>query len=66
MAHEISVIGRHESCIRMVKFNSREDRILSCGDDGLIKIWDMGKNKKSYNLKGHKAGVTAFRFGPEG
>lgn len=46
----------------MVKFNSLENRIVSCGDDSLLKVWDIGKIKKCTNLKGHTQSISAFRF----
>lgn len=36
--------------------------MISCGDDSLIKVWDLGKIKKCYNLKGHTSGVSAFKL----
>ena len=56
------MIGRHESCIRMVKFNQEQNKIFSCGDEGLVKVWDMGKVKRCYNLKGHSGGISAFKI----
>ena len=38
---------------------------MSCGDDGLLKVWDLGKNKKCTNLKGHTQSVSAFKFAEE-
>jgi hypothetical protein len=46
----------------MVKFNQEHNKIFSCGDDSLVKVWDMGKVKRCYNLKGHKAGINAFKL----
>lgn len=46
----------------MIKFNALENRIVSCGDDSLIKIWDIGKIKKCTNLKGHTQSISAFKF----
>ena len=45
----------------MVKFNQEQDKIFSCGDDSLVKVWDMGKVKRCYNLKGHTAGISGFK-----
>jgi WD40 repeat protein len=45
----------------MVKFNQEQNKIFSSGDDSLIKVWDMGKVKRCYNLKGHTAGISAFK-----
>lgn len=46
----------------MVKFNGAETKVVSCGDDCLIKIWDIGRIKKCTTLKGHEQGVSAFKF----
>lgn len=46
----------------MVKFNSLENRLISCGDDSLLKVWDIGKIKKCTNLKGHTQSISAFKF----
>jgi WD40 repeat protein len=46
----------------MIKFNSLENKIISCGDDSLIKIWDIGKIKKCITLKGHTQSISAFKF----
>ncbi len=45
----------------MVKYNQQQNKIYSCGDDSLVKVWDMGKVKRCYNLKGHTAGISAFK-----
>lgn len=64
--YKTNVIGRHESCIRMTKFTSLSNRVVSCGDDSLLKVWDVGKIKKCTNLKGHTQSISAFRFCPSG
>lgn len=45
----------------MVKYSHDQQKIFSCGDDGLVKVWDMGKVKRCYNLKGHNGGINAFK-----
>lgn len=47
----------------MVKFANNDTRVVSCGDDAIIKVWDIGKVKKCTNLKGHTQSISAFRFG---
>lgn len=46
----------------MVKFNSQENRIVSCGDDSVIKVWDIGKVKRCLNLKNHTNSVSAIKL----
>lgn len=60
--HKTSVIGKHDSCIRMVKFSPLEHKIVSCGDDNLLKVWDLGKTGKVFSLKGHQSSVSAFKL----
>ena len=40
-SHETSVLGKHEGCIRMVRFDPSATRVASCAEDNLIKIWDL-------------------------
>ena len=60
--HKTNLIGKHDSCVRMVKFVPSEHKIISCGDDSLIKIWDLGKISKNSVLKGHSNSVSAFKM----
>ena len=46
----------------MVKFNGLENKIISCGDDNLIKVWDISRIKKCTVLKGHEGSVSAFKL----
>jgi WD40 repeat protein len=46
----------------MIKYNSSESKIFSCGDDAVIKVWDIGKVKKCISLKGHTSSVSAFKI----
>lgn len=46
----------------MVKYSKDQQKIFSSGDDGLVKVWDMGKIKRCYNLKGHGGGINAFKL----
>ena len=47
----------------MVKLNRNENKIISCDDKGLIKLWDLGKVTKCNDLKGHKdSGISAFKL----
>ena len=60
--YRTNVIGKHEFSVRLVKFNSLENRLISCGDNSLVKVLDIGKIKKCTNLKGHTQSVSAFKF----
>jgi len=61
-SHETNVIGRHEASIRMVRFDALLTKILSCGEDHLVKVWDIAKGKSLQVLKGHYSSVNAIRL----
>lgn len=46
----------------MVKFNPSETRVVSCGDDSALKVWDLGKGRKCANLRSHTSSVSAFKL----
>jgi WD40 repeat protein len=42
-------------------------RLLACGgSSGEVLLWDWRKEALLHRFEGHKAGVTAVRFTPEG
>lgn len=51
--HRSTVVGSHDQPVRMLKFlrswgqlrsGDQETELISCGDDGLIKIWSVKSN----------------------
>jgi WD40 repeat protein len=48
----------------MVRFSGAE-RMVSCGDDSVIRVWDCGKLKRCTVLKGHSNSVSAFKLQSE-
>ena len=55
------LVGKHDSSIRMVKFNAMENKVFSCGDDKTLRVWDLERGKCNI-LTGHTNNVNAFKI----
>ncbi len=50
--------GRHAGPVRQAVLNARQDRVVSCGDDKTIKIWNAADGKLLRSLDAHDGPVT--------
>uniref|UniRef100_A0AAQ4QWY2 Glutamate-rich WD repeat-containing protein 1 n=2 Tax=Gasterosteus aculeatus aculeatus TaxID=481459 RepID=A0AAQ4QWY2_GASAC len=63
----LSADGAHSSDINVISWNRSEPFILSGGDDGLLKVWDLRQFKTGRpvaNFKQHSAPITSVEWSP--
>ncbi|XP_004077981.1 glutamate-rich WD repeat-containing protein 1 [Oryzias latipes] len=63
----LSVDGAHASDINVISWNRSEPFLLSGGDDGLLKVWDLRQFKTGRavaNFKQHSAPITSVEWSP--
>lgn len=54
------------SCVRFVPNIEERPRVISCGYDKIVKVWDMEKMNVEYNLIGHEQLVNKVVASPDG
>ncbi len=52
----------HTGAVNAVCFSASEETVLSCGDDGTIRLWDVATGQCLQTLAGHSRKVTALSF----
>ncbi|XP_023685904.1 glutamate-rich WD repeat-containing protein 1 [Paramormyrops kingsleyae] len=63
----LSVDQAHSSDVNVISWNRNEPFLLSGGDDGLLKVWDLRQFKSGQpvaNFKQHSAPVTSVEWNP--
>jgi len=48
----------HEKSIWAAVYSEKYNKLVTCGDDGIIKVWDISTMKQLYSLTGHTGGIT--------
>jgi len=58
----------HEDWVTCVRFspNADEPVIVSCGCDGLVKVWNLQKCELKFNLYGHRQQINCVTVSPDG
>lgn len=63
----LSTSAAHSSDINVISWNRSEPFLLSGGDDGLLKVWDLRQFKTGRpvaNFKQHSAPITSVEWSP--
>lgn len=56
----------HKGGVRAVAFSFDRRYLLSGGDDGVLKLWDVASGKCLQTLREHRAAIFAVAFSPDG
>ena len=58
-------LNSHTNWVKCVRFDKDSKKIASCGDDKVMKIWDLGKKTLVHNFTEHNGMVNSLRFHPD-
>ncbi len=65
-AEEVRIFEGHTGEVMGVDVSSDGRYIVSCSDDGMVKLWDFAGGSEVRTLPGHEIGVMDVRFCPDG
>jgi WD40 repeat protein len=60
------VIDAHQGWVRALAVNPSGDRVATCGNDNLVKLWDAATGKQLAQCAGHASHVYNVAFHPSG
>ncbi len=63
---ELKVLSGHEDAVRSVAFSPQGDRIVSGGEDGTVRLWQLDGTPAAAPFKGHEGLVLSVGFSPQG
>ena len=58
-------LNSHTNWVKCVRFDNDSKRLASCGDDKIMKLWDVTKKTLVHNFTEHVGVVNALRFHPD-
>lgn len=62
--NNLQVFEGHKDSVRDISFSPNDSRFVSCGDDGLIKLWGFEERREERNLVGHGWDVRCVKWHP--
>jgi Prp8 binding protein len=52
--------------ITAIAFSDQSDQLFACDTSGTVQVWELRKNKVSYELQGHMDVITGCSVAPDG
>ncbi len=62
----VYALAGHTGPVTSAAFSPDGALIVTAGDDGTAKVWDVATGTELHTLAGHTAGVTSAAFSPDG
>lgn len=56
----------HQGSARWVRVSPDQNKLATCGNDLLVKVWEIGSGKLLHTFSGHERHVYAVDFHPDG
>ncbi len=66
MAEPVTVIDAHRGSAQRVAFSPDGESLVSCGQDGLVRLWKVPSWASDGAFEGHGASVNTLSFSPDG
>ena len=66
LAGQIACLAGHDGAVNTVLIFPNGKRLLTCGDDGTLRLWDVEAAKELRRYEGHHGNVYGLALSPDG